>query len=193
VSVRLLGNPSPAEHPHICSPLQVTVVLQRVKLFLARVQARVPQARGLALFNDKKTTMGRDRGEAPMEPPVRLRLARSSAPKHRGFTVVSRCGVRSTRSRCPYGVGVGTVSVKSYSGGGVLSCVSRVACTQSAGVWQAAARCFELKTESAFGCSVQVPAHIRKRGRCERGHGAVEKEGAERTGGSVSVHPLLSG
>jgi hypothetical protein len=62
------------------------VALRRETPLLSRAQARVPQARGLALFNNKKTTMGRDRGEAPMEPPVRLRLARSSAPKHRGFT-----------------------------------------------------------------------------------------------------------
>jgi hypothetical protein len=40
----------------------------------------------------------RDRGEAPMEPPIRLRLVRSSAPKHRGFTVVDTQG-SSTQAR----------------------------------------------------------------------------------------------
>jgi hypothetical protein len=68
--------------------------------------------------------------------------------------VLSRRGVRSTRSRHPYDAGVGTVRAKSYGGGGVLSWVSRVlavACTQSAGAWQAAARCFELKTVGFSG------------------------------------------
>ncbi|KAJ7873304.1 hypothetical protein B0H14DRAFT_2569817 [Mycena olivaceomarginata] len=46
---------------------------------------------GLALYNYKKTTMGRDCGEAPMEPPIRLCLVRSPVPKHRGFTDKNYC------------------------------------------------------------------------------------------------------
>ncbi|KAJ7835125.1 hypothetical protein B0H14DRAFT_2590515 [Mycena olivaceomarginata] len=82
---------------------------------------------------------------------------------------------------------VGILHTKSYSGGGVLSRVSRVlavACTQ----WSANGKGGLGADCRLFGDGVPVPAHIRKRGRRERGHGAAGKESVGRTSWLAGLH-----